>query len=62
MIIPRQEHPNPQFERKNWNNLNGEWEFEIDFGKSGIDRKWYERDSLSGKIIVPFCALLLTPL
>lgn len=55
MDIPRQEHPNPQFERNTWSNLNGEWEFEIDNEKSGIDRKWYERDSLNDKIIVPFC-------
>lgn len=54
-LIPRAEHPNPQFERKNWTNLNGEWEFEIDYGKSGIERKFYERDSLDSKIIVPFC-------
>lgn len=53
--IPRAEHPNPQFERKNWTNLNGEWEFEIDYGKSGIEREFYKRDSLDGKIIVPFC-------
>ncbi len=55
MRIPRPEHPNPQFERESWTNLNGEWEFEIDCGKSGIDRKFYERDCLNGKIIVPFC-------
>ena len=30
MIIPRPEHPNPQLERKNWFNLNGEWDFEFD--------------------------------
>ena len=24
--IPRAEHPNPQFERESWLNLNGEWE------------------------------------
>lgn len=54
-LIPREEYPNPQFERKNWTNLNGEWEFEIDYGKSGIERKFYERDSLDSKIIVPFC-------
>ncbi len=53
--IPRAEHPNPQFERKNWTNLNGEWEFEIDYGKSGIEREFYKRDSFNGKIVVPFC-------
>ena len=55
MNIPRPEHPNPQFERQDWINLNGEWQFEYDFGISGRDRKFYERDSLNSKIIVPFC-------
>ena len=55
MTIPRPEHPNPQFERENWVNLNGEWEFELDRGVSGRDRKFYEREHLDSKIIVPFC-------
>ena len=55
MNIPRPEHPNPQFERENWVNLNGEWEFELDRGNSGRDRKFYKRTSLKDKIIVPFC-------
>ena len=55
MNIPRPEHPNPQFERENWINLNGEWEFELDRGISGIDRKFYEREHLDSKITVPFC-------
>ncbi|MBQ8739423.1 MAG: beta-galactosidase [Clostridia bacterium] len=55
MSIPRPEHPNPQFEREDWINLNGEWQFEYDFGISGRDRKFYERKSLDSKIIVPFC-------
>ena len=55
MNIPRPEHPNPQFERENWQNLNGEWEFEFDYGISGRDRKFNERTSLNSKIIVPFC-------
>ena len=55
MQIPRSEHPNPQFERATWQNLNGEWEFEIDKSVSGIERKLYEAKKLSGKIIVPFC-------
>lgn len=53
--LPRPEHPNPQFERKNWTNLNGAWDFEIDYGESGFDRKLYEAEGLSGKILVPFC-------
>lgn len=55
MTLPRPEHPNPQFMRKNWRNLNGEWEFEIDNSKSGIDKKLYLSDHLSGHITVPFC-------
>jgi len=53
--IPRPEHPNPQFQRESWQNLNGEWQFEIDHGRSGCERDLQNADSLSGKIIVPFC-------
>lgn len=55
MSIPRPEHPNPQFERKEWLNLNGIWEFQLDMGKSGIERKMYNLDHLEGQINVPFC-------
>ncbi|MDR1628609.1 MAG: beta-galactosidase [Oscillospiraceae bacterium] len=56
MNIPRAEHPNPQFMREQWLCLNGEWQFEIDTGKSGMARKLYKREAgLSGKITVPFC-------
>lgn len=55
MNIPRCEHPMPQWERKNWKNLNGEWEFEFDFGVSAIDRKLWEKEKLDNKITVPFC-------
>lgn len=55
MNIPRPEFPNPQFERANWENLNGVWEFEIDKSASGKDRKFYERESFDSSIIVPFC-------
>lgn len=51
----RPEHPNPQFVRKEWLNLNGEWEFEIDGGKNGVAKKFYERTSFDGRINVPFC-------
>jgi beta-galactosidase/beta-glucuronidase len=52
--VPRPEYPNPQVERSDWINLNGEWEFEIDNAKSGRDRKLNEAVALSGKITVPF--------
>ena len=53
--IPRPEHPEPQWERKNWVNLNGEWQFELDHGASGQDRGLIEADSLKARITVPFC-------
>ena len=56
MNIPRSEHPKPQFERSNWINLNGEWDFCFDHGRSGIARKFYENsDCFDKKIVVPFC-------
>ena len=54
MKIPRPEYPNPQFERKNWINLNGEWGFEIDNTKTGVERGILDR-KLESKITVPFC-------
>lgn len=53
--IPRAEHPNPQFERESWLNLNGEWEFEIDNSVNGRERGLQNAEHLSSKIIVPFC-------
>ncbi len=53
--IPRPEYPNPQFQRDNWMNLNGLWEFEFDFGKSGRDRKFYIDGNFTKEIMVPFC-------
>jgi len=54
-VIPRPEHPNPQCERTSWMNLNGRWDFEFDFGASGMDRKFYENPDFHKKIVVPFC-------
>lgn len=55
MNIPRPEHPNPQSERKNWLNLNGEWDFEFDFGNSKYDAGIIDKKEWDKKIIVPFC-------
>lgn len=55
MQIYRTEHPNPQWERESWRSLNGEWEFDFDFGKSAKDRRAWEKGALSKKINVPFC-------
>ncbi|MFO7321234.1 MAG: glycoside hydrolase family 2 TIM barrel-domain containing protein [Chloroflexota bacterium] len=54
MTIPRSEYPRPQFVRPDWLCLNGEWQFEIDQGDSGLERGLLERE-LNDRIIVPFC-------
>lgn len=53
--IPRAEYPRPQFERSEWINLNGTWDFEFDYGLSGMDRELYKLTSFRQKITVPFC-------
>lgn len=50
---PRPEHPRPQFFRPQWVTLNGEWEFEIDAGDSGLERGLTARP-LHDRITVPF--------
>ena len=54
MGIPRNEYPRPQFARDEWLCLNGEWQFEIDQGDSGLERGLLTRD-LAARITVPFC-------
>jgi len=54
VTIPRPEYPRPQFVREQWLCLNGEWQFEMDPGDSGLERGLLERE-LTQCIIVPFC-------
>ena len=54
MQIPRPEYPRPDLRRGEWLNLNGEWEFEKDPGNSGLAQRFYNREKLSGTILVPF--------
>ena len=54
MTIPRPEYPRPQFVRPDWLCLNGQWEFEIDNGDSGLARGLNDKP-LQGTITVPFC-------
>lgn len=56
MKIYRTEYPRPQFKREDssWINLNGEWDFDIDYGFTGLERGLLE-NPLPKKINVPFC-------
>lgn len=54
VTIPRAEYPRPQFVRQDWECLNGEWEFELDPGDSGLERGLLHR-ALEQRILVPFC-------
>lgn len=55
MNIPRSEHPRPQLIRNEWLNLNGEWTFRFDPGKSGTEAGWQDSHGFERKITVPFC-------
>jgi len=54
MVIPRKEYPRPDFVRKDWLNLNGEWSFEFDDEDKGIRESWFNNPSFSRTIQVPF--------
>lgn len=63
MHVYRKEHPNPQFERLNWKNLNGEWD--VGFKKVPVGFKlstdesvalsYYNKNEYPCRINVPFC-------
>lgn len=54
--IPRPEHPKPQFQRENWINLNGAWNFAFDFEEKGGESGYMGRPTeWDKKILVPFC-------
>lgn len=52
--LPRAEYPRPQFERKEWINLNGAWTYKFDFTNLGFDLNYKNSQGFDGKIIVPF--------
>ncbi|MDX2306219.1 MAG: glycoside hydrolase family 2 TIM barrel-domain containing protein [Microscillaceae bacterium] len=53
--IPLPEHPRPDFERSQWQNLNGSWQFEFDSLNVGINNRWFAGETpFSKKINVPF--------
>jgi len=53
--LPRAEYPRPQFERTDWINLNGQWDYTFDFALSGLEKGYPAAKSFEGKITVPFC-------
>ncbi len=56
MAIPRPEYPRPDFQRDDWLNLNGTWDFAFDPDNVGFDQKWFDPSSrsLQESIVVPF--------
>ena len=62
--IPRPEYPRPQFRRKDWTNLNGEWSFAFDDSDTGLANGWQNTDvatlrsddsPFERRITVPYC-------
>lgn len=48
------DYPRPQFVRRNWAILNGNWDFAFDDQNLGETRKWYEGFTPTHSIQVPF--------
>lgn len=48
------DYPRPQFVRKNWENLNGAWNFRFDDQNIGETERWYENMETEQTIQVPF--------
>ncbi|GAC1397776.1 MAG: glycoside hydrolase family 2 TIM barrel-domain containing protein [Chloroflexota bacterium] len=63
-MTPRPEYPRPQFQRKRWLNLNGEWGFAFDDRDVGLRQGWQytsleqlssDKHAFALRITVPFC-------
>jgi hypothetical protein len=53
--IPLPEHPRPDFERSDWINLNGYWDFQFDTNNRGEAENWAQsKRDFTEKILVPF--------
>lgn len=48
------DYPRPQFVRREWQNLNGEWNFIFDDNDEGETKKYFKEFPMDKKIIVPF--------
>jgi beta-galactosidase/beta-glucuronidase len=53
--IPRAEYPRMQFQRNEWQCLNGQWTYQFDFGQSGVEAGLERSQGFSNTITVPFC-------
>ena len=49
---PRSEYPRPQFERAQWQNINGTWTYTFDFSGTGEQRGWTTSSGFDGKIVL----------
>ena len=55
-LIPRPEHPRPDFMRDTFYNLNGQWQFAFDDENAGVKQGWFRPGHpLERQITVPFC-------
>jgi hypothetical protein len=53
--LPLAEHPRPDFQREEWLNLNGPWQFQLDAQDVGETQRWFQRGLPAAReIIVPF--------
>ena len=53
--IPLPEHPRPDFQRQQWLNLNGPWQFRFDEKDAGRKKQWFKVDvDFPKTIMVPF--------
>src|SRR4051812_48947239 len=53
--IPLPEHPRPDFQRAEWLNLNGPWQFRFDEANAGLKEQWFDsKAAFPETIIVPF--------
>ena len=52
--IRRTNHPRPDRARKNWQTLNGSWQFRFDWNNEGKKQRWYAQPAFDLTIHVPF--------
>ncbi len=53
--VPRSELPRPDFARRDWQTLNGRWQFELDDRDEGLRDRWYSgTKQFSREIVVPY--------